>query len=135
MSTIAADLPVRRSDLVIRPIGEQGRYVVKDPGSGSYFQIGEQEHFLLLLLDGQHGADAVCRKFEAQFAESLSAEDLDGFIALARRRRLVRENDDAVQETAQGHGRNERNQILSQLPAPTTSPARVEAPPRQRQSI
>src|SRR5262245_1930560 len=91
MSTIAADLPVRRTDLVIRPLGENGRYVVKDPGTGSYFQIGEQEHFLLLLLDGQHGADAVCRQFEAQFAEPLSTEDLDGFVVLARKRRLVRE--------------------------------------------
>jgi len=91
MSTLVADLPVRRTDLVISPLGDNGRFVVKDPRTGSYFQLGEQEHFLLLLLDGEHAADTVCRKFEQQFAEPLSGDDLDGFLALARRKRLLRD--------------------------------------------
>jgi HlyD family secretion protein len=53
MSDVLMYLPVRRSDLVIRPIGDDGRYVVKDPRSGDYFQIGGQEHFLLQQLDSR----------------------------------------------------------------------------------
>jgi multidrug efflux pump subunit AcrA (membrane-fusion protein) len=118
MSTLTTALPVRRTDLVIRPLGENGRYVVKDPSTGSYFQLGEQEHFLLRLLDGEHGADAVCRKFEQQFAEPLSGDDLDGFIALARRKRLLR---DEIQPAWQ---------VAASPAQPLPS-----APPRPRQSI
>jgi hypothetical protein len=79
MSPLASVLPTRRPELIIRPLGERGRYVVKDPGNGSYFQLGEQEHFLLLQLSGDRAAGEVCRAFEERFAEPLSAEDLDGF--------------------------------------------------------
>src|SRR5262245_52424656 len=89
MSTAHSQLPVHRTDLVIRPLGENGRYVVKDPRDGSYFQLGEQERFLLLLLDGEHGADVVSRKFEQQFSEPLTSSDLHGFVKLARGRRLL----------------------------------------------
>jgi hypothetical protein len=109
---ITTELPIRRSDLVIRPFGENGRYVVKDPGSGSYFQIGEQEHFLLLLLDGEHDADTVCRRFELQFAEPLSAEDLDGFLALARKRQLVREAAERELQPSEERIRPPRQSIL-----------------------
>jgi len=117
MATPATSLPTRRAELVIRPLGERGRYVVKDPATGTYFQLGEQEHFLLLLLDGEHGADAVCRKFEERFAEPLSADDLDGFVALARRQRLLRDRSPA-------------------LPLPhSPNPPLFPSPPRKRQSI
>ena len=45
-----AVLPARRADLVIRPIGDEGRYVVKLPETQDYFHLGEEEHFLLLQL-------------------------------------------------------------------------------------
>jgi len=53
-------LPVRRIDLVIRPIGDEGRYVVKDPQRRDYFELGEEENFLLAQLDGQQDAPAIC---------------------------------------------------------------------------
>jgi putative peptide zinc metalloprotease protein len=81
--------PARRDDLVIRPIGEAGRFVVKDPASVEYFQIGEEEHFLLLQLDGERDAAAICAAFEKQFGDPLSADDLDGFIDMAREQRLL----------------------------------------------
>src|SRR5215471_19303276 len=49
-------LPARRSDLVIRALGEEGRYVVKDPRTSAYFQFGTEEHFLLAHLDGRQTA-------------------------------------------------------------------------------
>ena len=53
MTVLTTQLPTRRTDLVIRPIGEGGRYVVKIPGTNDYFHLGEEEHFLLLQLDGK----------------------------------------------------------------------------------
>src|SRR5262245_11108598 len=88
MSTAHSPLPVNQSDLVIRPYGEEGGHVVKDPTSGAYFQLGVQEHFLLEQPDGLHPAAAVCRAFEEKFAEPLSQADLEGFLALARRKGL-----------------------------------------------
>src|SRR5262245_32966095 len=90
MPDLATMLPVRRPELVIRPLGDRGRYVVKDPGTGAFFTFGEQEHFLLAQLDGERDAEAVCRAFEGRFGEPLSAGDLDGFLGLARGKGLLR---------------------------------------------
>ncbi len=84
MTVLAAQLPARRTDLVIRPIGKAGRYVVKLPSTHDYFHLGEEEHFLLTQLDGNRDAEAVCAAFEARFGESLSEEDLDGFVETRR---------------------------------------------------
>src|SRR5262245_46488943 len=89
MSAVQSPLPNRRPDLVVRPLGLDGRHVVKNPTSGAYFQLGVQEHFLLEQLDGLQAAAAVCRAFEEKFAEPLSQADLEGFLALARRKGLL----------------------------------------------
>src|SRR4051794_40479027 len=78
--------PARRPDLLLRPLGERGRYVVKDPATGAYFTLGEQEYFLLCQLDGVRDAGGICRAFEERFSEPLSEEDLGQFIELARTR-------------------------------------------------
>jgi multidrug resistance efflux pump len=81
--------PARRPDLLLRALGEQGRYVVKDPRNGAYFTFGEQEHFLLCQLDGIRNAAAICRAFEERFGEPLADEDLGQFVKLARARGLL----------------------------------------------
>jgi RNA polymerase sigma-70 factor (ECF subfamily) len=53
MPHLAPPLLGRRPELVIRPLGEGGPYVVKDPRSGAYYHLGEEEHFLLTQLDGR----------------------------------------------------------------------------------
>src|SRR5262245_61937599 len=82
-------LPLRRQDLVIRPQSD-GQFVVKDPRSGEFFQIGEAEQFLLELLDGTRDAEVVRAVFEAKFGEPLSEDDLHGFLATAEEQGLVR---------------------------------------------
>src|SRR5262245_8691488 len=126
MSPPASALPTRRTDLIIRPLGERGRFVVKDPGTGSYFHLGEQEHFLLLQLSGEHAAAEVCRAFEERFAEPLSAADLDGFLALARGKGLL-----------EGAQRDAGSPVQETAPAVSTAPAPrpAVAPARFRQSI
>jgi putative peptide zinc metalloprotease protein len=86
---LATPLPARRPELVIRPLGDRGRYVVKDPHSGAFYTFGEQEHFLLTQLDGTRDAEAICQAFAERFGEHLSAEDLGGFLKLARRQDLL----------------------------------------------
>ena len=85
----ATPLPARRPELVIRPLGDDGRYVVKDPRTGEFFQLGEAEHFLLTQLDGVQTADAVRAAYAERFGEPLSEDDLDEFVELARSQGFV----------------------------------------------
>jgi multidrug efflux pump subunit AcrA (membrane-fusion protein) len=93
MSTLATQLPARRAELVIRPLGERGRYVVKDPASGKYFELGEEEHFLLLQLDGQCEAIDVCAAFDQKFGQPLGEEELADFVDMARGQGLLKISD------------------------------------------
>lgn len=70
----------------MRPLGNDGQCVVKDPCTGAYFQLGEEECFLLSQLDGRRGADAICAAFQECFGEPLSGEDLQAFLELAQSR-------------------------------------------------
>jgi len=89
IALITTRLPYRRSDLLIRPVDNGDRYVVKDPRSGAYFQLGEQEYFLLSQLDGERTPRDVCRAFEKRFGAPLSEKELDGFVDLATEQGFV----------------------------------------------
>jgi hypothetical protein len=67
--------PARRTELVICPLGERGPYVVKDPGTRAYYHLGEEEHFLLMQLDGCHDAEAIRSAFAEQFGRPLAEEE------------------------------------------------------------
>lgn len=87
MSATQTQLPKCRPDLVIRCTG-QGEYVVKLPTNGTYFQIGEVEHFLLLQLNGENSPESVCQAFTEHFGDPLSTEELDEFIDQVKPLRL-----------------------------------------------
>ena len=89
MPELATFLPARRTELVIRPVGDEGQYVVKDPCSGEFFHLGQKEHFLLMRLDGARTADEICAAFAEQFGEPLSVDELDEFIELVRGQDLL----------------------------------------------
>ena len=82
-------LPTLRPNLIARPLGTSGRFVLKDPRAGSFFEFGPQEFFLLQQLDGVQEADKVCSRFTARFGEALAPEELHGFVELANQRGLV----------------------------------------------
>jgi multidrug efflux pump subunit AcrA (membrane-fusion protein) len=84
-----AALPRRRQDLVVRPASQEGWFVVKAPATGSYFQIGLAEHFLLGQLDGNRTAGVVREAFEKHFGEPLTASDLDDFLKMAASMELL----------------------------------------------
>lgn len=85
LASVAEEVPqARRSDLVIRSLGETDQHVVKDPGTGSYFNLGAAEVFLLNHLDGVRTSSSIREEFEKRFNEPLSDEDLQQFLDLAR---------------------------------------------------
>lgn len=92
MSAVATLLPARRSELVVRPLGDDGQHVVKDPDTGAYFELGPVEHFLLTRLVGSSDPTALCAAFEEQFGQPLSDDDLSEFVEMARARKLLRES-------------------------------------------
>ncbi len=82
MPESATLLPTRRPELLIRPLGDNDQFVVKDPGTGGFFHLGAQEHFLLTQLDGRQDAEAVCTAFAERFDQPLSAEELREFVEM-----------------------------------------------------
>src|SRR4051794_1005548 len=84
MPEVATLPPRRRPELIIRPTGDAGMYVVKDPVKRSYYQVGEQEAFLLERLDGARTVDLICDEFSQKFGETLSPADVSDFVELAR---------------------------------------------------
>jgi putative peptide zinc metalloprotease protein len=81
-------LPARSPDLQIRDLGN-GHYVVKAPQTADFLQLGEEEHFLLTQLNGENDANAIRSRYADRFGQSLSLEDLEGFLELAREQHLL----------------------------------------------
>src|SRR5262249_2584021 len=110
----------------------RGRYVVKDPRTGAFFSFGEQEHFLLLQLDGRRNAEAVCMAFEGRFGEPLPQTDLDGFLELARKKGLLQ----LPGSTAPRRDPSPRPAGAGAPPRPLRAAAEAAPPPaRPRQSL
>jgi multidrug resistance efflux pump len=89
MSQVAILPPARRPELLIRPLGDHGPYVVKDPHGGGYYHLGEEEHFLLSQLDGRRDAETIRAAFAARFGQPLSDEELQEFLDMARAQGLL----------------------------------------------
>jgi multidrug resistance efflux pump len=89
MTDLATIPAARRPELLLRPHGNQGQCVVKDPRTSALFHLGEQEYFLLSRLDGTQTDDLIRAAFEARFGEPLSGEDLEEFLQLARSKGLL----------------------------------------------
>jgi hypothetical protein len=79
-----AVVPVRRPELTVARIGDNGHYRLEDPDLGTSYQIGEQEHFLLGQCDGLQSPDAVCRAFHDRFGQILARQELNEFLEMAR---------------------------------------------------
>jgi len=86
MTDLANPLPCRRLELVARPFGGNGAYLVRNRLNGESFQIGTAEHFLLELLDGKGTADELRAAFAERFGEPLTQEEFEDFLQLAKER-------------------------------------------------
>jgi multidrug efflux pump subunit AcrA (membrane-fusion protein) len=129
MATLISPLPLCRTDLVIRVSGKDGSHVIKNPQSGEYFSLGPQESFMLARLDGRHTPEQICAEFEKRFGEPLSAEELEGFLELARESKLVRE------AAAGGNGRPATAARTAATPARSPTRARSNSAAGARPSI
>lgn len=96
MSTFVAQdhrrLPVVRQDLsYVAQRWQGGRYwTVKDAVRLRYFQLREEEYFVLQLLDGQHTLDEIVAQFEERFApRKVRMSELSAFVAMLHREGLT----------------------------------------------
>jgi hypothetical protein len=89
MPDLATSLLCRRPELVARPFGDNGSYLVRNRLQGESFQLGPEEFFLLARLDGTRTAEDLREAFAERFGEPLTAEELEGFLDLARERGLL----------------------------------------------
>jgi hypothetical protein len=96
MPDLAATLPCRTPDLVLRMFGASGSYLVRDRSRGESFQLGPEEYFLLAGFDGTRTAGDLCAAFAERFGDPLTMEDLEDFLALARERGLLQSDEARV---------------------------------------
>ena len=138
MPDLARIPPARRPELVLSPRGTAGLYVLKDPQTGAYYQLGEEEAFLLSQLDGRTTTEAVLGAFEARFGQPLAEAELGEFVALAQAQGFLSPSGEA--ETApEGPPANppgsERGQTRSPPPPCPAIGASVAARRPCRQSL
>ena len=128
--------PARRPDLLLRPIGDEGRHVVKDLRTGGFFELGPVESFLLLSLDGRQPTESIRAAYEGRFAEPLSPEDLEDFLELARGQGFLTPEGEPTSTTAgeadaeQGQGQSSGARDSRPL-----ADGPVPGPSRSRQSL
>ena len=86
-------LPIRaRPDLVVQPLEAGGRryFGVKDPVTLKYYQLREEEHAILQMLDGEASLESIRRKFERQFSpKRLQPAQLQAFLGMLHNEGLV----------------------------------------------
>jgi multidrug efflux pump subunit AcrA (membrane-fusion protein) len=112
-------LPQLRDGLTIRAVSPR-EYIVKRHDRREYFSLGEREAFLLQQLDGQATAGDICERYEVQFRETLSPDDLASFLETVRPLGLFRGRTSAGPESrprdaTQHHG--------AEVPHKSQSPA------------
>jgi hypothetical protein len=79
-----------RPELVLGEADHEGCRVAKDSSTGEFYRLGPEESFLLVHLDGQRSARAICSAYEEQFGQAFTSEELDEFIALAHAHGLLK---------------------------------------------
>lgn len=142
VTVVETRLPRIRRDLLLRQVGDDGRHVVKDLRTGMFFNLGAEESFLLVRLDGASTADEICADFEERFADPLSEEDFADFLELARSRGLV---SDDVEDVEHAVAVDELLTALREWPIPGVGPEpdlplesiydRPPPPPPKRRTI
>lgn len=88
----SATLPIARRELHCSAIefGPRRLWTVKDPVALRYFQLRDEEHFILRLLDGDHTVEQIQQLFESRFApRKLRTSELNSFIGVLYREGLV----------------------------------------------
>lgn len=93
MSPSLSSLPVFRSDLACWRDSDSNQMLIRDRRVGETYRLGEEEYYLLSLLDGCRMPEDICAAFRERFKQSLTAEEFEEFLELAAERNLL---DDAA---------------------------------------
>jgi hypothetical protein len=107
MPDLVNPLPYRRPELVSRPLGDDGSYLVRNRHAGESFTLGPQEHFLLARLDGTLTAEDLRTAFAARFGEPLTEEELADFLSLAHDRGFLQREDTGTAQSLGGRARDD----------------------------
>ncbi|MDF1742302.1 MAG: HlyD family efflux transporter periplasmic adaptor subunit [Gimesia sp.] len=81
-----------RADLHIQPLQFGGKkyWGLKDPISLQYYQLRDEEYFILKLLDGQSSFETIRRQYEQRFSpQKLEASQLQGFLSRLHQEGLI----------------------------------------------
>lgn len=93
LSATARPLAMRlRPDLELRAVAMRGRaqWSVKDPLTLRYFQLREEEYFVLRMLDGQTSIDEIQSRFERRFSpRQLEPQRLQAFLSRLHEEGLI----------------------------------------------
>ena len=76
---LGAYRPALRPDVLLGPARQRGPatiHRIKDPSSGSSFEIGVKEHFLIARLDGARSLDDIGEEYGRQFGRRLGEENM-----------------------------------------------------------
>lgn len=108
-----------RRDLITEPIQFRGtRYwSVKDPLALRYYQLCDEERFILEQADGEITVDELRRRFEAQFApRKLEANELYAFLGtLHREGLLTSQSSGQAEQLLERHEHSRRQQLLQSI--------------------
>ncbi|HEY9439287.1 MAG TPA: hypothetical protein VIS29_11675 [Streptomyces sp.] len=100
MTTTGYNLPRLRSEVVLGPglrLGTRVVHRVKDPRTGCYYRIGQREHFIMRLMDGEHTLEDIGRAYSGEYGRTLGPDNWrQMFILLGRYQLLDGDVDEAV---------------------------------------
>jgi putative peptide zinc metalloprotease protein len=95
LSATAGSRPLElamRHDLSVHPLRFSGRnyWGIKDPVALRYFQLRDEEYYVLRQLDGRTSLDQIKQRFERQFApRRLDLRHLQSFLGMLHRQGLI----------------------------------------------
>lgn len=94
-------------DVLVQPLDDEGRHIVKNRRKRTYLKLGAQESFLLLQLDGQRSYGAIAESFAQRFNEPLTCDDVQSFVTMAKGESLIERSngshrDDSAASDKQG---------------------------------
>jgi len=80
-------LPVLRDDLVVNESKDSNGtiYAVKDPATGSTYEFGPEEWFLLQQMNGSAGLDEIIKRFKKEFKQDAPQEHVEALIRMVTR--------------------------------------------------
>jgi multidrug resistance efflux pump len=116
---MALQYPKLRSDLVVSRQETSGgaAFIVKDPVTGRFFRLKEEEHYIAQQLDGATSQDVVRGRAEERFGILCSPETLEHFFRRLAHLGLIEGEGPRTNQPFDGHGRVRGNLLYLRFAA------------------